>query len=249
MFSARHFIWLGVLGAIIAVLLVFIKKKNVSGKIISKTVLFALVALKVFHLCLSMKESEFGGYVIDQSQLSFHLCSVMIYAVVLINVIKNEKFVTVMKSFMVPCMLIGAAMALLIPTAGVEFTKPRVWEFMLAHGTLVFYGVYLMIIEKVDLSLKVFFTNLKLLLALVMLAFLMNSVLEQYETNFMFLRKPPMDDLPILNLNNGWHVYFITLAFIACALLFSVHLPFVIKNMRAKKKAAKSAAEKIPVAK
>ena len=236
MFSARHFIWLGVLGAIIAVLLVFIKKKNVSGKIISKTVLFALVALKVFHLCLSMKESEFGGYVIDQSQLSFHLCSVMIYAVVLINVIKNEKFVTVMKSFMVPCMMIGALMALLIPTEGVSALVPRVWQYMAIHGVLVFYGIYLMAIEKVDLSFRSYVTNLKLLLVVTALAFVMNSVLEQYNTNFLFLRKPPMDNLPILNLDHGWYVYFITLAFIACLLVFIVHLPFIIIGIKKSRK-------------
>ena len=159
----------------------------------------------------------------------------MIYSVILINVIKNEKFVKIIKSFMVPCMLIGAAMALLIPTEGVNVSTPRVWQYMLIHGTLVFYGLYLMIVEKVDLSFKTYLTNLKLLMVTVVLAFLMNSVLEQYNTNFLFLRKPPMDNLPILNLNNGWYVYFLTLAAVACLLLFLVHLPFVIREAKKRK--------------
>ena len=235
MFTTGHFIWLGVIAVAIAAAIVLTKKFNVSQNAVQKTVFYALIVLKLFHVCLSMKESPDGGFVINQTQLSFHLCSLMIYSVILINVIKNEKFVKMMKSFMVPCMLIGAAMALLIPTEGVNIATPRVWQYMLIHGVLVFYGLYLMIVEKVDLSVKAYLTNLKLLIVVVIFAFLMNSVLEQYNTNFLFLRKPPMEGLPILNLDNGWYVYFISLALVACTLLFTVHIPYIIKNGKRKK--------------
>jgi len=236
MFSSGHFIWLGAIAVLIALSLILIKKLNVSQSIVQKTVLVLLVCLKLFHLSLSMKESADGGFVIDQTQLSFHLCSIMIYFVILINVIKNEKTVKMLKSFMVPCMMIGALMALLIPTEGVSALVPRVWQYMAIHGVLVFYGIYLMAIEKVDLSFRSYVTNLKLLLVVTALAFVMNSVLEQYNTNFLFLRKPPMDNLPILNLDHGWYVYFITLAFVACLLVFIVHLPFIIIGIKKSRK-------------
>ena len=234
MFTAGHFIWLGAIAAAIALAIILIKKFNVSQHVVQKTVFYTLIVLKLFHVCLSMKESPDGGFVINQTQLSFHLCSLMIYSAILINIIKNEKFVKTMKSFMVPCMLLGAAMALIIPTEGVNIATPRVWQYMLIHGVLVFYGLYLMIIERVDLSIKAYLTNLKLLIIVVIFAFLMNSVLEQYNTNFLFLRKPPMDNLPILNLNNGWYVYFITLTLVACTLLFTVHIPHLIINRKKK---------------
>ena len=236
MFSSGHFIWLGAIAVLIALSLILIKKLNVSQRIVQKTVLALLVCLKIFHISLSMKESVYGGLVINQTQLSFHLCSIMIYFVILINVINNEKTVKMLKSFMVPCMMIGALMALLIPTEGVSALTPRVWQYMAIHGVLVFYGIYLMIIEKVDLSFRSYVTNLKLLLIITLLAFLMNSVLEQYDTNFLFLRKPPMDNLPILNLDHGWYVYFITLAFVACLLVFIVHLPFIIIGIKKKRR-------------
>ena len=207
-----------------------LKKFGTSHAAVQRAVFVLLVVLKLFHLALSMKEAVHGGMVIDQTQLSFHLCSVMIYSVILINVIKNEKFVKTMKSFMVPCMLIGALMALLIPTEGVDVTVPRVWQYMLIHGTLVFYGFYLALIERVDMSVRAYLTNLKLLSAVVMMAFLMNSVLEAFGTNFLFLRYPPMDGLPILNLDHGWYVYFVSLAAVACLLLFLVHLPFILRD-------------------
>lgn len=235
MFSKGHFIWLGIIALFIVLFLFLSKKFKPSHDLIRRIVFFLLVPLKIFHMSLSLKESSHGGFIIDQPQLSFHLCSIMIYAVILINLIPNEKFVKTMKSFMVPCMLLGAAMALLIPTEGVDPATPRVWQYMLIHGVLVFYGLYLAIVEKVDLSIKAYLTNLKLLLAVAVLAFLMNSVLGEYGTNFLFLREPPMENLPILNMNHGWGVYLITLALITCILLFSVHLPYIIKNSKKNK--------------
>jgi len=236
MFTLAHLIWLSIIAAAVAASLILSRKLNAPHVLIQKIVFVVLVVLKIVHLSLSMKESPHGGMVLNQTQLSFHLCSIMIYAVIFINIIKNEKFVRVAKSFMVPCMLIGAAMALLIPTEGVNVTTPRVWQYMLIHGTLVFYGFYLALVERVDMSFKTYLTNLKLLLAVVMVAFLMNSVLEQYKTNFLFLREPPMEGLPILNLENGWFVYFICLALVACLLLFLVHLPFILSTAHQKRK-------------
>ncbi|MBE7080702.1 MAG: hypothetical protein E7371_05635 [Clostridiales bacterium] len=243
MFTTNHFIWLGAIAVFIATALIVIKKLHTSHRTVGKITMILLIILKTFHVALSMKESEYGGFVLSQTQLSFHLCSIMIYTVIFTNIIKNEKVIATLKSFMVPCLFIGAAMALLIPTEGADFTRPRVWQYMLIHGTLVFYGIYLAAIERVDLSLKAYVTNLKLLVCITLIAFLMNSVLEQYQTNFLFLRVPPMDNLPLLNLNNGWYVYFLTLTAIACLLTFLVQLPFMLWNKRAEKAKLSNAEE------
>ena len=239
MFTLPHFIWLISIGALIAVALVLLRKFKITHAAVGKAVMITLIVLKIFHLSVSMKESEFGGYVLNQTQLSFHLCSIMIYTVIFTNIIKNEKLIKILKSFMVPCLFIGALMALLIPTEGVDPAVPRVWQYMLIHGVLVFYGIYLAAVERVDLSFMAYFNNLKLLLIVTLVAFLMNSVLEQYKTNFLFLRVPPMDNLPLLNLNNGWYVYFLTLVVIACTLTLLVQLPFMYLNARREKAALK----------
>ena len=232
MFSLGHFIWLGALAAAIITAFIISKHFKPSHKRVHIIMTAVLIVLKLLHLSLSMKEAEGGGFVLNQTQLSFHLCSIQIYLVIFLNFIKNEKWIAKLKSFMVPCMLIGAAMALLIPTEGVDPSVPRVWQYMLIHGALVFYGLYLMLIEKADLSLKAYFGNLQLLLVVTAAAFVMNSVLEQYNTNFLFLRKPPMENLPVLNLDNGWYAYFLILTLIACTLVLLVQLPFIIKGLR-----------------
>lgn len=240
MFTIGHFIWLAAIGAMIAAAFLLLKRFQISNRAVGRAMMMLLIILKVFHFSLSMKESSFGGYVLDQTQLSFHLCSIMIYTIIFTNIIKNQKIIDVLKGFMVPCLFIGAAMALLIPTEGVDPASPRVWQYMLIHGALVFYGIYLVAVEKVDLSIKVYFRNLKLLICVTLVAFLMNSILEQYETNFLFLRVPPMENLPLLNLDNGWHIYFLTLAVIACTLIFLLQLPFIISTARKNKKSANS---------
>lgn len=239
MFSLSHFIWLGAIGTTIALALITTKKFTLSHRTVGRAVMMILIVLKIFHMSLSMKASAFGGYVLDQPQLSFHLCSLMIYSTILVNTITNQKIVATLKSFMVSCLFIGASMALLIPTEGVDPAAPRVWQYMLIHGVHVFYGIYLAVIEKVDLSFKAYRNNLKMLLGVTLLAFLMNSVLEQYGTNFLFLRVPPMDNLPLLNLHNGWGIYFLTLAAIACTLLLLIHLPFIVLDAVRKQKMPK----------
>jgi hypothetical integral membrane protein (TIGR02206 family) len=232
MFTVNHWIWLGAIGIGIAIALTVIKKRRVTHRAVGRAVTAILIILKIFHMSLSMKASEFGGYVLDQTQLSFHLCSIMIYAIIFVNMIKHERVIRVLKSFMVPCLFIGALMALFIPTEGADFMVPRVWQYMLIHGVLVFYGIYLATVERVDLSMRAYVNNLKLLCGVTLVAFLMNSVLEQYQTNFLFLRLPPMENLPILNLNHGWYVYFVSLAAVACLLTLLVQLPFMLRNAR-----------------
>ena len=236
MFTLGHFVWLFIIFLLVIFALLLTKRVNFNVKKVEFVVVILLILLKVVHLAVSMKELPDGGMVLHQTQLSFHLCSIMIYSVIAAYFIKNEQLKSVLKSFMVPCMVIGALLALLIPTEGVDPSTLRVWQYMLIHGVLVYYGFYLMIIEKVDLSLKVYFRNLALLVIITLLAMFMNSVLEQYGTNFLFLRQPPMPNLPILNLNNGWYIYFISLMTIAVILIGIVHLPFIINKSRKQRK-------------
>ena len=238
MFSPAHLIWLGCIFAAIAIAYIVVKKLHPSHKTVHRIVTGILIVTHIIYMAVSMKavDSEFGGFVLKQENLPFHLCSMMIYFTVFLNFIKNEKLVAKIKSFMVPAMFIGAAMALLIPTEGTDPTSLRVWEYMVAHGVLVFYGLYLVAIEKVDLTLKAYFSNLQLLLATALFAFIMNSILVDGNANFFFLRKPPMEGLPILNLNHGWGVYFISLVIVACTLIFLVQLPFIIKGLKEQKK-------------
>ncbi len=234
MFSLGHFIWLGVLALAIITALVLLKRFNVSCSLVGKVSMVIAIIGKLVHLILSMKETSDGGMVINQTQLDFHLCSIQVYLMITCHLLKDQNKVKAIKGFMAPTMAIGALMALLIPTEGVDPAVPRVWQYMIIHGNLVFYGFYLMLVEKTDLGLKTYVRNLIAFSGFAMLGYVMNSILEAYNTNFLYLRKPPMENLPILNLNNGYFVYIISLIFIAVLLLTLVHLPFMLKKNKEK---------------
>jgi len=234
MFSLGHFIWLGIFIVVIVTALILLKKYNVSPLTVGKIVTVIAVVAKLFHLSLSMGPSSDGGMVLKQSQLDFHLCSIQVYLMIACQLIKDESKVNAVKGFMAPTMAIGALMAILIPTEGVDPSVPRVWQYMIIHANMVFYGFYLMLVEKIDLGFKTYKRNLISFAGLGMLGLTMNSILESYNVNFLYLRKPPMDNLPILNLNNGYFVYIITLIIVAILLLTIVHLPFMIKRKKVK---------------
>ena len=148
MFTLGHFIWLSIILLLVIVSLFLIIKYKISTIKIELVVVVSLIILKIIHLAVSMKSLPDGGMVLHQTQLSFHLCSIQIYLMIVTYFIKNENIKNTLKSFMVPCMVIGALFALIIPTEGVDPSNLRVWQYMLIHGVLVFYGFYLMLVER-----------------------------------------------------------------------------------------------------
>ena len=81
---------------------------------------------------------------------------------------------------------------------------------------------------------KAYGQNLLILLGLAGLMIYVNGALFAYGTNFMFLTRPPMEGLPILNLDHGWYVYFLSLAALAVVLMTLAHLPFMLAERKEK---------------
>ena len=232
MFNLYHFLWIGICAAFITAALVLASKLKPSHKTVSLAVLAIAAFCRIWHIALAVKPAASGGMVLDPNQLPFHLCSMQIYLFLAVNLIKNEKIVQTVKAYIAPTAALGGILSLILPTNGVSFAVPRTYQYMLIHALLIFYGLYLMIIEKVDLGVKAYFKNIGCLCGSVAVAFIANTVLQQYDTNFCYLVRPPMDGLPVLNLNNGWYAYIISLAVIALALIFLFHLPFIISKRK-----------------
>ena len=75
----------------------------------------------------------------------------------------------------------------------------------------------------------------------VLIALYVNSALSVYGTNFMFLARPPLERLPYLNLNRGWHVYFLRVVALGIVLLTLFHLPFILHVRKMRTQSLKSA--------
>ena len=79
--------------------------------------------------------------------------------------------------------------------------------------------------------------NLTILFFLTLLMIYVNGALSSYDTNFMYVVRPPMEKLPYLNLEKGWYVYFLHLLALGLTLLCLFYAPFLLYRQKNAKKA------------
>lgn len=239
MFTTEHFIWLALCAAFVAGMLVFSVKKNISMKVAGYIMTVICAFSEISKIMCDMEKSPEGGMFLDPSSLPFHLCSLMLFGVLYITFGNDGDGKQTVIDFIGVAGIIGGVCALLIPTNGVDFSKIQAYQCFVYHAGLVWFAMYLIATKKTRPGVKTFGKNLVLLMALVLGMLYVNSVLSEYNTNFMYLVRPPMDDLPYLNLNEGWYVYFIRLIILGIVIITLFHLPFIIRERIAKKKANK----------
>ncbi len=232
MFTLEHFIWLGI-SIIVIVGMLFIQKRfkldfNIVLNILLVVSVLSELTKTLYNMIPNPKGN--GGMILDPGDLPLHLCSIQIIFMFALKYIKNENTREKLLGFMIPTMLLGAIAALFIPTIGVEFTNLQVYQFFIYHAFLIFFAIYLLKEKFVSWNWKVFVRNLAYLGLLAFVVTWLNSGLSGTlpRVNFMYLVYPPMENLPLLNLDNGWYVYFITLASCVIALMAIFHLIVIL---------------------
>ena len=240
MFSLEHFIWIGISIAIIAILLfVSLKFKFDKKKVYIVMLIIAILSelLKIFtHIELEYNDdgSLYRGY-INPTSLPLHLCSIFVFMFIFFLFNKNEELEKKMISFFVPIGLFGGILAILLATSGVNFKAPYAYQCFIYHSGMVYTALYFIISKQVDLGLKAYSRNVIILFSLAIIMIWVNGALSAYDTNFFFVVRPPQDNLPILNLKNGWHIYFLTLCLCGILLETLISLPYIIRERKNKK--------------
>lgn len=234
MFTTLHFIWLGICLVFIVGMTLLGKKCNFSLKVASFIMVGICLASEISKMMSDMQPNIDGGMSLSPKSLPFHLCSLMIFVVFYIAFAKDSSFKQTLINFLAVIGAIGSFCALIIPTNGVKFNEIGPYQCFVYHSGLIWYSLYLIISKNAKLGLRSYFSNLIILASLAFLMIYVNGALSAYGTNFFYVVRPPMDNLPILNLNHGWYVYFITLLVLGIVLITLFHLPFIIKEKRAK---------------
>lgn len=238
MFTPNHFIWLGLCALGIFLGLRMAEKKHIGVKTAGMVTSTISIASESCKMMTHMLPSPLGGFALDPNALPFHLCSMQIFIVFYITFAKPSSTKDKVISFSVPAALLGGIMAMLIPTDGVDFRDPLAYQCFVYHAGLVWLALYFICTKQVDMGRRAYGRNLLILLCLAGIMIYVNGAFFSYGTNFMFLTRPPMENLPILNLDHGWYVYVLSLAALAVVLMTLVHLPFMLAERR--KKAAVS---------
>ena len=156
----------------------------------------------------NMVPSPLGGMHLDPLALPFHLCSLLLFVVFYITFGKAGRMKELCINFISVTGMLGGFLAMMIPTDGTDFFSLPAYQCFVYHAGLLWFSIYLLASGKADLSIKSMKTNMLLMIGLVVLALYVNSLLSVYDTNFLFLTRPPVEGLPFLNLDHGWFIYF-----------------------------------------
>lgn len=234
LFGYKHIIILVI--CIIAMILGYLFCRN---KKFEKVVLVMLIIgiiseiIKVIYYIVR-NEATHGGY-LPKSDLPFHLCSIQIIFIAILNYSKNEKLKRLLMSFMLPSCLIGGIAALLIPT---DSARNGMWIISLQyfgyHVAISVFSLYLLTNKEMKWTIKDLVNCFKLLGLFGLISIYINSMLNDGSgnINFMYTVKPPQDGLPYLNLNQGWFVYILKYASVAVVAIILTYIKPIIEFVK-----------------
>ncbi len=242
-FGVKHLILVTVSFALIIVFSVLSKK--ISLKKLCKIMLYVGICsetVKVFYYIIT-NESKYGG-VLPKTDLPFHLCSIQIIFILILNLTDNEKIREVLLSFMYPSCLLGGIAAIFIATSSSLNGYPIITaQYFLYHVAIVVFAIYIARSKELGVvSIKGYASCLKFLIAIFFFAVYINSIVYDGSgnINFMYVVSPPQSGLPFLNKDHGWFVYIIHYA---CLVLFCVSACYarpIISSIKSKFKKKQS---------
>lgn len=240
MFTLEHIIWIVLCIIFIIAMMMIAKYKNMNLK--KAGLVMSIIALisEISKILSNMEESVKGGMHLYPGALPFHLCSLMIFVVIYITFAKENKFKKLLINFTSVMGVLGSFCAIMIPTNGTSFTSVLAYQCFVYHAGLLWFSLYLIVSKNATFSFKIMLQNMVMLLILVIFNLYVNSALSVYDVNFMYLTRPPMENLPILNLDNGWYAYLLSLLLVGLLLTTIFQLPFVLININRKNKEIKT---------
>lgn len=214
LFGTKHLILIAI--SIILTIFGYIFSRKLDFQKMVKLMLYVGIVseiIKIFYYIIQ-NEEKYGG-ILPKSDLPFHLCSIQIIFIVILNFSQNEKLKDLLISFMMPSCLIGGFAAILIAT---DSSRNGLWiitaQYFIYHAAIMIFALYLATSKEYKPTLKRYFSCLKFLLIIMFFSFYINSLVYDGESNinFMYVAGPPQNGLPYLNDNNGWLSYIIRYA-------------------------------------
>lgn len=239
LFGTRHLVFIAISIVLIAVLYIFARK--ISIRLASKILLYVgLVSeiVKLFYY-IQANEEKLNG-VLPKSDLPFHLCSIQIILILIVNLSKSEKLNRFIYSFMMPSCLFGGIAAILIATSSARSAPIISAQYFLYHIAIAVFALRLLTAKEMNWRVKDMLNCYKILLAMMFFAIYINSIVYDGASNinFMYVVGPPQEGLPYLNKDNGWLSYIFRYAILV---VFCVSLCYIkaiidtIKDKQSKK--------------
>ena len=244
LFGSWHLILIAISAVLIVILFFLSKKLNITS--LAKVLLIVGIIseiIKIFYFIVA-NEDVYGG-VLPKTDLPFHLCSIQILLILIVNISKNEKLTRSILSFMMPSCLFGGIAAILIATASARSTWIITIQYFLYHIAITVFALRLLTDKEMNWKVKDLFSCFKILLVMMFFAIYINSMLYDgvSNINFMYVVGPPQEGLPYLNKDKGWLVYIIRYAALILLCVSLTYIKPIIKAIKQKIQDKKSIKE------
>lgn len=244
LFHFKHIIIL-VLCLIVLVVGTILAVKYIKVKTFNRILLIVGIiseSLKIITYILD-NEASLSGY-LPKTDLPFHLCSIQLIFILILNISQNEKLKHTLQAFMVPTCLVGGIAALLLATYSSRNNWVITFQYFPYHVAISSYAIYLLANKDIKFTIKDYLTTLAMLLGTFFIAIYINSALYYkgedgnfVNINFMYVVNPPESGLPFLNKDHGWGVYIAHYALLALMVVTVTYIKPIIDFFKGRKKA------------
>ncbi len=251
----NHFVFLGICAVYIITAILLLKKfrvpfKSVLNIMIVIAVASELIKINEYLVPYGVVDGVAEGFYFKKTGLPFHLCSIQLLLLLLTKICKEGSFRDKLLAFVYPTAFLGALMALIMVTVDVEFNNPLTWQFFMFHASLLVYGIYIPMSKEVKIDTKMFINTCICLIGLFFVSVYINGLVSVPELDvldkdgqiigitegiyvyFFYSTEPPIQNLPILNMANGWWAYIVSIMLIGLIAVSIVHIPFFIKDYK-----------------
>lgn len=235
-FGTKHLILVAV--SLLLIVSLFFLSKKLRFAAVCKTLFFVGIlseTIKIFYYIIQ-NEATHGG-ILPKTDLPFHLCSIQILFIAVVNFTKNEKLKRFLLSFMFPSCLLGGIAAILIATTS---SLNGMWiitaQYFLYHIAIVVFALNLCTNKEMKLTVSDYFSCLKFLVILFFFAVYVNSIVYDGNSNinFMYVASPPQSGLPFLNEDHGWFVYIVHYATLVLLCVTLCYIKPIVTAIKAK---------------
>ena len=246
LFGTRHLVFVLISFVLMAGLYIFSRKLSI--KQCAKILLYVGIVseiIKIFYY-IQANEDKFNG-VLPKSDLPFHLCSIQILFILVVNLTTNEKLRRFIFSFMIPSCLIGGIAAILIATDSARSTMIISLQYFLYHIAISVFALRLLTDKEMKWRVPDLISCCKFLLVIMFFAFYINSIVYDgvSNINFMYVVGPPQKGLPFLNKDHGWLVYITHYAFLVVVCVGLCYCKAIIDTIKDKKAQAVVEAQEV----
>jgi len=244
-FSVAHFAFLAVLWPAAVLLAVLLSKKfGYSRKVVLICAIIGVLC-ELEKIFFFVERSPYGyGYRLPANHLPFAMCPFQVFLIFALAFSGSLEKRRPLLAFMFPMLVGGGAMGMLLQTTASYHGLLDIgtYRYFLYHSMLVFLGLYLYRTQPIRYTIREYGMAVGLGVVALILAIWINGFFGwDPNVNFLFVVRPPMEGLPLLNLDRGWAMYIFHIAWIAVAVFTLCYLrvikrdaPELIRAIRAK---------------